>query len=326
MFSTRPSRETQRRRHGRRVDLERRRRSACGRGRCASRRRRRAGRRRRPGHRAASGRRGSRGGRRPSSASPARAPTPSSARRPRSTSAEREVGRRVGVDDEPVSLPGDRRQRREPRDVLRRQRGEVRVDAAVELPDVVERGCRRGSSRRAEPVGGEDQRLVVPEQAAHRAAALALEPPHEVDRADAVGAAVDEVAEEPETCVGARPRLRRVEEPGVAEEADEHVAMPVDVAHGEDGRRRAQRVAASVCGAAATIAPRLGDDAAKLADELERLAVLDELLEHGELGLEPVGVDRRPRDAGRSSGAGSAPRSRRRRRAPRGASRRAPGR
>ena len=50
-------------------------------------------------------------------------------------------------------------------------------------------------SSSAEPVDGEEHRLVVAEQAADRAVALALEPPDEVDRADAVGAAVDEVAD-----------------------------------------------------------------------------------------------------------------------------------
>ena len=49
-------------------------------------------------------------------------------------------------------------------------------------------------------------------------------------------------------------------------------------------------------GGAGSLAPRLLHQAAELADELERLAVLDEALEERELGLEPVRVHGRPRD------------------------------
>ena len=68
----------------------------------------------RPGRRAASGRRGSRGGRRPSLASPC---AEHRRRRPGDLvdrAAEREVGGRVGVDDEPVSFPARSAERREP--------------------------------------------------------------------------------------------------------------------------------------------------------------------------------------------------------------------
>ena len=39
---------------------------------------------------------------------------------------------------------------------------------------------------------------------------------------------------------------------------------------------------------------RLADETAELADELERVAVLDEALEQRELGLEPLRVDGLP--------------------------------
>ena len=80
---------------------------------------------------------------------------------------------------------------------------------------------------------GQQERLVVSEQAADGAVALQLEPPDEVDRADPVRPAVDEVADEPDPCVPTDPGLAAVEHPRVAQERDQDIAMTVDVAHDE---------------------------------------------------------------------------------------------
>ena len=80
---------------------------------------------------------------------------------------------------------------------------------------------------------------MVAEQAANRAAALPFQPTDEVDRADPVRASIDEIAEEPQACVAATPALGSVHEPGGPQEPGQHVAVAVDVAHDEHGRRPA---------------------------------------------------------------------------------------
>jgi len=75
--------------------------------------------------------------------------------------------------------------------------------------------------------------LVVPEQAAYRP--FPFEPHHEIDRSDPVRPAVDEVAEQPQPRVPTRPAQPAVDEPGAAQQRDEGVEMPVDVA--DDERR-----------------------------------------------------------------------------------------
>ena len=141
---------------------------------------------------------------------------------------------RVGVRHEPVALANERRALTEPAHVIGRQCAEIALDAAVEPPEAVKRLAGHARVLAAEPVGGEKQRLVVPEQAADRAAALRLEAPDEVDRADAVGPTVDEVADEPEARVGADPPLGPVDETRVAEQPHEHVPVAVSVAHDEN--------------------------------------------------------------------------------------------
>jgi hypothetical protein len=63
---------------------------------------------------------------------------------------------------------------------------------------------------------GEQLDLVVAEEAADGPAALPLDPADEIDRPDAVRAAVDEIPEKPEARVGPAPPLCGVDEAGLA--------------------------------------------------------------------------------------------------------------
>ena len=80
-----------------------------------------------------------------------------------------------------------------------------------------------------------DTCLVVAEQAANRS--LRLEPHHEVDGLDSLGATVDEISEEEEAGVPAAPSLVRVEQAVAAKQRDERLTMSVDVAD-DEGRQR----------------------------------------------------------------------------------------
>jgi hypothetical protein len=80
----------------------------------------------------------------------------------------------------------------------------------------------------------DEKRLVVPEQAAHRATTLHFKSADEVDRADPVRPTVDEITHQPQDCVTAGPPVSSVEQPGVAEERRQRVPVAVDVAHGEE--------------------------------------------------------------------------------------------
>ena len=132
---------------------------------------------------------------------------------------------------------------------------------------------------------------MVAEEAADGAVALALETADEVDRPEAVGAAVDEIADEPQDGIGAGPPLRGVDQAAPAGGA---TRVRLD---GRGRRPRRTRVSPSLRDGGAGPGPlRLLDDATQRADELQRLAVGDEPLEQRELGLEPVGIDRRARD------------------------------
>ena len=186
----------------------------------------------------------------------------------------------------------------DPGDVVGRQAGDVRVDAAVELPDVVERGAvgmparartggRRGSAPRGSRAGsaprrrsrsrGRRTRSIVPmpsgprsarsPRSQRRASAPVHASPRRGDRRHGAGGRARRDAR------GRRPRRTR------------------------SGRRSVG--GGSVCGAVARIPRAARDDAAELADELEGLAVLDEPLERGELGFQPVA--RRPATALMSS-------------------------
>ena len=99
--------------------------------------------------------------------------------------------------------------------VLRGQRGEVGVDPSVELPEVVVGLARDDRLLGGESLHGEEQYLVVAEQAANRAGALPFQAPDEVDGADAVRPPVDEITEKPQARVAATPPLGSVHEPGV---------------------------------------------------------------------------------------------------------------
>ena len=148
-----------------------------------------------------------------------------------------EVGGRVGVDEEPVALARDRGAGEHPSTCSGVSPRMSALVTAVHPPHVAERRPREGGVAVAEAVGGEQERLVVAEEAADGAVALALETADEVDRAEAVGAAVDEIADEPEDGVGAGPPLRGVDQAAPTEERRERVAMAVDVAHDEHGCR-----------------------------------------------------------------------------------------
>ncbi len=136
---------------------------------------------------------------------------------------------------------------------------------------------------------GQQERLVVSEQASDGAVALQLEPPDEVDRADPVGPAVDEVADEPDAGVPADPGSPLSSSSAVAQERDQDVAMAVDVAHDEHA------VDATADGRGREGALRRLDDASQGADELERLAVGDEPFE---LARAPPRASRRRPAAG----------------------------
>ena len=327
MFVTRPSRV-----HGaapsRRSALRgARTRSACGRARCASRRTRRAARRPPPGSpsRIRSETMPSRSS--TEAASPYERASWHVAARPRRSSAPSSRYAVVSAwttSQSPSSAIGGSAVIQ--RDVLRRQRGEVRVDAAVQLPDVVER-LRRGRSSRPCRTAGR-RGCIVSWFPSRQRTAPALSRSRRRTRSIAPMPSGPRSTRSPRSQRRASPPVHdspASSEPGVAQEVDEHVAVAVDVAHGEDGP--GHRLREGVGFDRDRRAARLGRRAsAKLADELERLAVLDELLEPRELGLEPVGVDRGPRDQVDLRMLAAATLSRRRRRAPRGASRPAPAR
>jgi hypothetical protein len=155
---------------------------------------------------------------------------------------EAQIGIGVGVEEQPVPFPCDRGPRGEPGHMLGHERMQIVQHAAVREPHVGERRSRKPRVVVADGVDGEQERLVVAEEAAHTAAARGLESAHEVDRADPVGPAIDEVAHEPEHGVLPGPALALVDESRLAKQPSEDVAMTVDVAHDEQRlHRRATR-------------------------------------------------------------------------------------
>ena len=102
-----------------------------------------------------------------------------------------EIG--IGVQQQPVAVSRDRRQLLDPRRMLRAKALEIGLLPAVYSPHRPQERVDSARLEVRETPHGEQERLVVPEQAAHRP--LTLEPHHEVDRADPVRAAVDEIAE-----------------------------------------------------------------------------------------------------------------------------------
>ena len=227
-----------------------------------------------------------------SSAAPASEIAEIAALTPATAVAVVEVGGRVGVEQEPLALARRSRGGRDPFDVLGRE--PRRSDSAPPFIRHTSRNVVPGNDVSASPKrwAASRKRLVVAEEAADGAVALALEAADEVDRAEAVGAAVDEVADEPEDGVDRRPsapQRRSGRRRGGATRAR------LD-GRGRHPRRR--RVSAIATKRSRRYAARFGSSTTRrsVADELQCLSVRDEPLEHRELGLEPVGVDRRARD------------------------------
>src|SRR2546428_6657909 len=101
--------------------------------------------------------------------------------------------------------------------------GEIGRHAAIRFPDHPERHARDAALHRWIAVGGDEAGLVVPEQTAH--VPFALEAHHQIERAHPVRAAVDEIADEPESPVAARPGNPLVDKTRVATQPDERLYL-----------------------------------------------------------------------------------------------------
>ena len=122
-----------------------------------------------------------------------------------------------------------------PADVLAGERLLVAGLAAVELPAAGE-AARAEVGRDlgvAEAVHAKKQDLVIAQQGVDAAAdvsGLRGEAHDEVNGAEAVGAAVDEITEEPQRGAAARPRAVRIDQTGVGERRDQLRSVPVHIA------------------------------------------------------------------------------------------------
>ena len=134
--------------------------------------------------------------------------------------------------ERPVALDRNAGPSVEPLELLGGEATEVGEPATVVLPDVEVRLSVAPERYVGEQESAEEQHLVVAEQTAD--VAVALERHRELDRAEPVRAAIDQITEEPELRVRSRPALLGVQEPGVLQERHEHVAVPVDVTDHED--------------------------------------------------------------------------------------------
>ena len=109
------------------------------------------------------------------------------------------------MQQQPLAVAGNGRHPLDPFEVLRLQPLEIPDAAAVHHPHLPERDTRRIDGIVREAGDREDQRVVVPEQAADVPRRLSLEPHHELDHAEAVRPTVGQIPEEPEPRVRARP-------------------------------------------------------------------------------------------------------------------------
>ena len=138
-----------------------------------------------------------------------------------------EVHLRIRMDDQGLTVERDARQLLEPRHVVGGQSLEIAFQAAVDLPETAKGRSREGGRHIRETRGAEKQQLVVAEQAVN--VAFVLQPPHQLDDPDPIGATVDEVPDEPESGILTCPVPGCIDERRIAQQPKKLVELAVDV-------------------------------------------------------------------------------------------------